>query len=88
MTALRVQTKYAVSNCKVCDEIKNELVAAKDALREYKLLDEKILSSKSDELACNLSEPIIEVREGSYQIPVPFKSEVLKTLPSNYKSAL
>ena len=46
------------------------------------------LPSKSDKLACNLVEPFIEVKEGRYQIPVPFKSEVLKTLPNNYESAL
>ena len=78
----------AVSNCKECDELKNELVAVKDTLREYNLLDEELLRSKSDELASNLVEHFIEVKEGRYQIPVPFKSEVLKTLPNNYVSAL
>ena len=88
LTALKVLTDSAVSNCKACDELKNELVAVKDALREYNLLDEELLPSKSDELAYNLVEPFIEVKEGRYQMPVPFKSEVLKTLPNNYESAL
>ena len=83
LMALKVLTDSAVSNCKACDELKNELVAVKDALPEYNLLDEELLPSKSDELACNLVEPFIEVKEGRYQIPVPLKSEVLKTFPNN-----
>ena len=52
----------------------------KEVLREYRSLDEEILPSKNDELTCSLVEPYIEVKDGRYEIPVPFKSEVLKTL--------
>ena len=85
---LRVQTFSAISDCKACDELQKELVTVKEALREYKSLDEEILPSKTDELTCSLVEPFIEVKEGRYEIPVPFKSDVLEALPNNYESAL
>ena len=61
---------------------------SKRGFREYRFLDEEILPSKNDELTCSLVEPYIEVKDGRYEIPVPFKSEVLKTLPNNYDCAL
>ena len=88
MTALLVQTEVETLDCEVCGGLRKELATVKEALREYRSLDEEILPSKNDELTCCLVEPYIEVRNGRYEIPVPFKSEVFKTLPSNYDCAL
>ena len=52
------------------------------------MLDEKIELSKNDQLTCSLVEPFIKVVSCRYQIPVPFKSAVIKTLPNNYSMAL
>ena len=88
VTALRVQIEVETSDCEVCGGLRKELDTAKEALREYRSLNEEILPSKNDELTCGLVEPYIEVKDGRYEIPVPFKSEVLKTLPNNYDYAL
>ena len=88
MTALRIQTEVETSDCEACGGLRKELATVKEALREYRTLDEEILPSKNDELTCSLVELYIEVKDGRYEIPVPFKSEVLKTLPSNYDCSL
>ena len=88
MTALQVQTEVETSDCEACGGLRKEFATVKEALREYRSLDEEMLPSKNDELPCSLVEPCIEVKDGRYEIPVPFKSEVLKTLPNNYDCAL
>ena len=88
MTALRVQTVVKTSGCEACGGLRKELAAVKEALREYRFLDKEILPSKNDELTCSLVEPYIEAKDGGYEIPVPFKSEVMKTLPNYYDCAL
>ena len=86
--ALQIQTEVETSDCEACGGLRKELATVKEALRENRSLDEKILHSKNDELTCSLVEPYIEVKNGRYEIPVPFKSEVFKSLPNNYDCAL
>ena len=47
-----------------------------------------IQRSRTDELARSLVEPQISVVNGRYEIPVPFKTEMLKKLPDNYDGAI
>ena len=65
-------------DCGLCDKLQQELLTVNNALREYKLLDEEVLPSKNDELTCSLVEPFIRVVDGRYEMPVPFKPDVLK----------
>ena len=57
-------------------------------MREYEGQDEALQPSLNDERARNLVETRIKVANGRYEMPVPFKSEVLEALPNNYESAL
>ena len=57
-------------------------------MREYERQDEALQPSLNDERARNLVETRIKVANGRYEMPVPFKSEVLEALPNNYESAL
>ena len=86
--ALRVETISTDPDCGLCDKLQQELLTVNNALREYKLLDEEVLPSKNDELTCSLFEPFIRVVDGRYEMPVPFKPDVLKKLPNNYDIAL
>ena len=86
--ALRVETIATDPDCGLCDKLQQELLTVNNALREYKLLDEEELPSKNDELTCSLVEPFIRVVDGRYEMPVPFKPDVLKKLPNNYDIAL
>ena len=88
LQALRVQTISADSDCSKCNELEHTLATAKETLREFQLLDEEVQPSKNDELACQQVEPFITVVQGRYEIPVPFKANVLKALPNNYNNAL
>ena len=65
-----------------------ENASLKQAIREYELKDEEVQPSRNDELAYQLTEPEIKVKKGRYEIPVPLKPEVVKSLPDNYENAL
>ena len=88
MRALRVETISTDPDCELCDKLQRELLTVNNVLREYKLLDEEVLPLKNDELTCSLVEPFIRVVDGRYEMPVPFKPDVLKKLPNNYDIAL
>ena len=70
-------------DCRLCDKLQEELLTVNNALREYKLLDEEILPSKTNWITYNLVEPFIRLVNGRYEMPVPLKSEVLKEIPNN-----
>ena len=55
---------------------------------EYEKQDEALQPSLNDERARNLVETRIKVANGRYEMPVPFKSEVLEALSNHYESAL
>ena len=65
VTALRIQTEIETSDCEACGGLRKELATVKEALREYRSLDEEILPSKNDELTCSLVEPYVEVKKES-----------------------
>ena len=85
--ALRVEMIATDPDCGLCDKLQQKLLTVNNALREYKLLDEEVLPSKNDELTCSLVEPFIRIVDGRYEMPVPFKPDVLKKLPNNYDIA-
>ena len=66
-----------------CNELQQEIASLKETIREYELQDELIQPSRTDELARSLVEPHISVVKGRHQMPVPFKTEMLKKLPDN-----
>ena len=88
MRALRVETIATDPDCGLCDKLQQELLTVNNALHEYKLLDKEVLPSKNDEHTCSLVEPFIRVVDGRYEIPIPFKPDVLEKLPNNYDIAL
>ena len=61
-------------------KLREENVAFKQSIRQYKLQDEMVQPSRNDELAHELIKFDIKVKEARYEIPVPFKSEKLQTL--------
>ena len=86
LSALRINVVSSEScNLKTLEA---ENASLKQAIREYELKDEEIQPSRNDELAYQLTEPEIKVKKGRYEIPVPLKPEVVKSLPDNYENAL
>ena len=63
-----------------CNELQQEIGSLKETIREYELQDRLIQPSRTDELAKSLVEPHISVVNGRYEMPVPFKTEMLKKL--------
>ena len=43
--------------------------------------------SRNDDLAYGYTKPLIKVKDGRYEIPVPFEHEKLAKLPDNYENA-
>ena len=86
LSALRIDVVSSEScNLKTLEA---ENASLKQAIREYELKDEEVQPSRNDELAYQLTEPEIKVKKGRYEIPVPLKPEVVKSLHDNYKNAL
>ena len=88
LQTLKVQASLDESNCNACAKLRHEIDAVKDALREHKLLDEEIQLSRNDELTCSLVESFTKVVDCRYEIPVPFKSDIIKVLSNNCNMAL
>ena len=85
---MRVQVKsYEDAACE-CVKLRHEVSSLGETVREYERQDEALQPSLIDERARNLVKTRIKVANGRYQMPVPFKSEVLEALPNNYESAL
>ena len=85
---MRINVSSAVNaNCE-CAKLREENVALKPLIRQYELQDEMVQPSRNDELAYELIESDITVKDTRYEIPVPFKLEKLQTLPNNYENAL
>ena len=80
-----------VSEClDVCDcqQLKLENLGLEEFLRSYKLEDEVIQPSKNDEIVRELVESSVNVVNDRYEIPVPFKANIVESLPNNYSCAL
>ena len=88
LQTLKIQTSLDELNCSTCTKLRQKIYPVKNALRKQKLLDEEIELSKNDELTFSLVEPFIKVVNCRYKIPVPFKSDIIKTLPNNYSLTL
>ena len=88
LSALRVRVDSYEDAARECSELKREVSALKETVREYERQEENLQPSLNDELAKKLVEPQIKVANGRYEMPVLFKSDVLKILPNNYESAL
>ena len=85
---MRINVGSAINaNCK-CAKLREENVALKQSIRHYELQDEMVQSSRNDELAHELIESDIKVKDARYEIPVLFKLEKLQTLPNNYENAI
>ena len=85
---LKIHTSSDESNCSTCAKLRQEINTVKDSLRKQKLLDKEIELSKDNELTSSLVEPFIKVVNCGYEIPVPSKSNIIKTLPNSYSMAL
>ena len=88
LSSLRVQTTNPGNSVCECSELKKEIVALKETVRQYELDDEVVMPSVSDEMAKELVEPNIKVVDGRYEMPVPLKPDIIEQLPENYQNAL
>ena len=61
LSSLRVQTTNPGNSVCECSELKKEIVALKETVRQYELDNEVVMSSVSDEMAKELVEPNIKV---------------------------
>ena len=87
-SALRVKVDAPV-NVAACDCKKiKENFALKQALRKHELSDEIAQPSKNDERAYELTKPEIKVKNGRYEIPVPFKLHEFENLVNNFDKSL
>ena len=82
---MKVDASVNVAACD-CKKLKENL-ALKQALGEHELSDEIAQPSKNDERVCELTEPEIKVKNGRYEIAVPFKLNELKNLANKFDSA-
>ena len=57
-------------------------------MRNFERENELIQPSTNGEIAHGLVEANVKVKNGRYEIPVPFKPDVLKIMPNNYTSAM
>ena len=71
-----------------CVKLRQEVSALREQLRRYILEDKEIQVSTSNEITRELVEPNVNVVNNRYEIPVPFKVDVVKALPNNYAYAL
>ena len=88
LSALRVQVESCEDAACECVKLRHKVSSLRETVREYERQDEALQPSLNDERARNLVETRIKVANGRYEMPVPFKSEVLEALPNNYESAL
>ena len=88
VTALKVNVGPLQFDSYDCKSLKAENDALKQTIREYQLVDEAVQSSRNDELSYGLTKPLKKVKNGRYEIPVPFEQEKLPKLPDNYENAL
>ena len=84
---INVDAPVSVAVCD-CEKLKEKNFALKQALREHEWLDEIVQPSKNYESAYELTETEIEVKNGRYEIAVPFKLDELKNLANHFDSAL
>ena len=85
---IMINIRSAVNaNCE-CAKLREESVALTQSICLYELQDEMVQPSRNDELALELIESDIKVKDARYEIPVPFKSEKLQTLFNNYENVL
>ena len=63
--------------CENCKHLKQEIATLKKSVRNFKREDELIQPSTNDEIARGLVEANVKVKNGRYEIPVPFKPDVL-----------
>ena len=84
---MRINVGSAVNDCE-CAKLREENVALKQSIRQYELKDEMVQQSRNDELALELIEYDIKVKDARCKIPVPFKFEKLQTLRNNCENAL
>ena len=88
-----IYSRRAVVNVCKCDagECENlwlENASLKENLRKIEFKDEELLPSREDDMARSLVEPNIKVVNGSFEMPVPLKAELIETLPDDYELAL
>ena len=84
----KVQTTSECGDQCECDQLKLEISELKDSLRNYEMDDEVIQPSVNADIARQVVESNVRVKNGRYEIPVPLKTNMLKSLPNNYSNAL
>ena len=80
LSTLRIQVESYEDAARECVKLRH--------VQEYERQDEALQPSLNDERARNFVETPIKVANGRYEMPVPFKSELLEALSNNYESAL
>ena len=71
-----------------CVKLKHEVSSLRETVQENERQNEALQPSLKGERARNLVKTRIKVANGRHEMPVPFKSEVLKALPNNYENTL
>ena len=80
LSTMRIIVGSAVNaNCE-CAELREENVALKQSIRQHELQNEMLQPSRNDELAHELIESDIKVKDARYEILVPFKLEKLSNV--------
>ena len=85
LSNLKVRTN---ESCKDCELSKRENIALQEAVRTNEIKNKTLQSSKNDEIVRKFVETNVKVVNDRYEIPVPLKNDVAKTLPNNYLNAL
>ena len=76
---LKVKTTSECCDECECYQLEQETSELKDSLRNYEMDDEVIQPSMNEDIARQLVESNVRVKNGRYEIPVPLKTNVLKS---------
>ena len=85
---MRVWVDHYKDAARECLKLRHEVSSLRETAREYESQDEALQPSLNVERARNLVETHIKVANGRYEMPEPFKSEVVEALPNNYECTL
>ena len=81
---LKVKVKEDTDSFETCKHLKQEIAMLIESVCNFEKEGGLIQPSTKDEIARGLVEANVKVKNGRYEIPVPFKPDVLKTMPNNY----
>ena len=87
INSFNVQVYETGNSCR-CEQLEREVSSLKQTLTELELEDEDVQPSRTEVKVRELMETKVKVLEGSYEMLMPMKCEVIEKLPNNCATAV